>query len=174
MSSRIESGLTIEGSVRGEGELVVAGRLRGALVLGVIYVDSTGRADGVHEQAETLRALASLVGVSVENARLFAGSLTLSPVWSITRPESGTSKRAVCPCAAQQSRGTSAENVSAWQASHATTLRRRCRRTRDIDAIRLGHGRRGVNRTPRQPGRHCMISTSGSKTTLPSRVTLYL
>ena len=45
--------------------------LRGIVVLGVIYVDSTGRADGVHEQAETLRALASLVGVSVENARLF-------------------------------------------------------------------------------------------------------
>jgi signal transduction histidine kinase len=45
--------------------------LRGSVVLGVIYVDSTGRADGVHEQAETLRALASLVGVSVENARLF-------------------------------------------------------------------------------------------------------
>ena len=45
--------------------------LRGIVVFGVIYVDSTGRADGVHEQAETLRALASLVGVSVENARLF-------------------------------------------------------------------------------------------------------
>jgi transcriptional regulator with GAF, ATPase, and Fis domain len=45
--------------------------LRGIVVLGVIYVDSTGRADGVHQQAETLRALASLVGVSVENARLF-------------------------------------------------------------------------------------------------------
>ncbi|MFO0624997.1 MAG: HAMP domain-containing sensor histidine kinase [Polyangiales bacterium] len=45
--------------------------LRGSAVLGVIYIDSTASADGAHEQAETLRALASLVGVSVENARLF-------------------------------------------------------------------------------------------------------
>ncbi|TAK19756.1 MAG: polymer-forming cytoskeletal protein [Myxococcaceae bacterium] len=43
MSSRIESGLTIEGSVRGEGELVVAGRLRGALVLnGTLVVEEGG------------------------------------------------------------------------------------------------------------------------------------
>lgn len=39
---------------------------------GVIYVDSTGKgSEEIHEQAETLRALASLVGVAVENARLF-------------------------------------------------------------------------------------------------------
>lgn len=46
--------------------------LRRNVVLGVIYVDATGRgSEEVHVQAETLRALASLVGVAVENARLF-------------------------------------------------------------------------------------------------------
>ena len=43
MSSRIDPGITIEGSVRGEGELVVAGRLRGALVLqGTLVVEEGG------------------------------------------------------------------------------------------------------------------------------------
>lgn len=43
MSSRIEAGLTIEGSVRGEGELVVAGRLRGALTLqGTLVIEEGG------------------------------------------------------------------------------------------------------------------------------------
>ena len=43
MSSRIDPGLTLEGSVRGDGELVVAGRLRGALVLqGTLVVEEGG------------------------------------------------------------------------------------------------------------------------------------
>ncbi len=43
MASRIEAGVTIEGSVRGEGELVVAGRIRGVLTLdGTLVVEVGG------------------------------------------------------------------------------------------------------------------------------------
>ena len=43
MSSRIEAGMTIEGSVRGDGELVVAGRLRGVLGLqGNLVIEEGG------------------------------------------------------------------------------------------------------------------------------------
>ncbi len=43
MGSRIEAGLTIEGSVRGEGELTVGGRLRGVLTLqGTLVVEEGG------------------------------------------------------------------------------------------------------------------------------------
>jgi signal transduction histidine kinase len=52
--------------------VVVVPVLRRSHLVGVIYVDSSARGgDDVHAQAETLRALASLVGVAVENARLF-------------------------------------------------------------------------------------------------------
>lgn len=57
MSSRIEAGLTIEGSVRGDGELVVAGRLRGALTLhGTLVVEEGG---SVEAEVEADRVVVS-------------------------------------------------------------------------------------------------------------------
>lgn len=57
MSSRIEAGLTIEGSVRGEGELVVAGRLRGALTLqGTLVVEEGGAVEAEVEASSVIVA----------------------------------------------------------------------------------------------------------------------
>lgn len=65
MSSRIEAGLTIEGSVRGEGELVVAGRLRGALTLqGTLVIEEGGAVE------------AEVEATSVVVAGLLSGSVT--------------------------------------------------------------------------------------------------
>lgn len=55
MSSRIEAGLTIEGSVRGEGELVVAGRLRGALTLqGTLVIEEGGAVEAEVEASSVV------------------------------------------------------------------------------------------------------------------------
>ncbi len=65
MSSRIEAGLTVEGSVRGDGELVVAGRLRGALTLhGTLVVEEGG---SVEAEVEADRVVvAGLLSGSVQ------------------------------------------------------------------------------------------------------------
>lgn len=75
MPSRIEAGLTLEGSVRGEGELVVAGRLRGVLTLaGTLVVEEGG---AVEAEVECDRAIvAGLLSGSIqahEELRIEAG-----------------------------------------------------------------------------------------------------
>lgn len=65
MTSRIERGITIEGSIRGEGELEVAGRLRGALTLtGKLVVEPGGIVE------------ADVEATDIEVAGLLAGSAT--------------------------------------------------------------------------------------------------
>jgi cytoskeletal protein CcmA (bactofilin family) len=65
MTSRIERGMTIEGSIRGEGELEVAGRLRGALTLvGKLIVEQGGVVE------------ADVEATDIEVAGLLAGSAT--------------------------------------------------------------------------------------------------
>jgi cytoskeletal protein CcmA (bactofilin family) len=62
MSSRIEAGMTIEGSIRGEGELEVAGRVRGALTIaGRLVVEETGIVEADVE-AETIEVAGVLSG----------------------------------------------------------------------------------------------------------------
>ncbi|MFO0556986.1 MAG: polymer-forming cytoskeletal protein [Polyangiales bacterium] len=65
MTSRIERGITIEGSIRGEGELEVAGRVRGALTLAGKLVVEPG---GIVE--------ADVEATDIEVAGLLAGSAT--------------------------------------------------------------------------------------------------
>jgi cytoskeletal protein CcmA (bactofilin family) len=65
MTSRIERGITIEGSIRGEGELEVAGRLRGALTLAGRLIVEPG---GIVE--------ADVEATDIEVAGLLAGSAT--------------------------------------------------------------------------------------------------
>jgi cytoskeletal protein CcmA (bactofilin family) len=65
MTSRIERGMTIEGSIRGEGELEVAGRLRGALtIVGKLIVEQGGIVE------------ADVEATDIEVAGLLAGSAT--------------------------------------------------------------------------------------------------
>jgi|LNFM01.1.fsa_nt_gb cytoskeletal protein CcmA (bactofilin family) len=65
MTSRIERGITIEGSIRGEGELEVAGRVRGALTLsGKLIVEQGGIVE------------ADVEATDIEVAGLLAGSAT--------------------------------------------------------------------------------------------------
>lgn len=57
MGSRIEAGLTIEGSVRGEGELTVGGRLRGVLTLqGTLVVEEGGSVEAEVEASSVIVA----------------------------------------------------------------------------------------------------------------------
>lgn len=65
MPSRIEAGLTFEGSLRGEGELVVAGRVRGVLTLqGTLVVEEGG---AVEAEVECDRAVvAGLLSGSIQ------------------------------------------------------------------------------------------------------------
>lgn len=65
MTSRIERGITIEGSIRGEGELEVAGRVRGALTLaGKLIVEPGGIVE------------ADVEATDIEVRGLLAGSAT--------------------------------------------------------------------------------------------------
>ena len=65
MASRIEAGMTVEGSIRGEGELEVAGRVRGALTIaGKLTVEEGGIVEADVEANE------------IEVAGLLAGSAT--------------------------------------------------------------------------------------------------
>lgn len=75
MGSRIESGLTIEGSVRGDGELVVAGRLRGALTLqGTLVVEEGGSVEAeVEANTVVVSGLLSGSVLAHESLRIESG-----------------------------------------------------------------------------------------------------
>ena len=64
MGSRIEAGITIEGSLRGEGELTVAGRVRGVLHLqGTLIVEEGGAVEADVEASSVV--VAGLISGSV-------------------------------------------------------------------------------------------------------------
>ncbi|MEZ4408506.1 MAG: polymer-forming cytoskeletal protein [Polyangiales bacterium] len=75
MGSRIEAGLTIEGSVRGDGELVVAGRLRGALTLqGTLVVEEGGSVEAeVEANTVVVSGLLSGSVLAHESLRIESG-----------------------------------------------------------------------------------------------------
>lgn len=75
MASRIEEGLTIEGSVRGDGELIVAGRLRGAVTLqGTLVIEEGGSVEAeVEANAVVVSGLLSGSVLAHESLRIAPG-----------------------------------------------------------------------------------------------------
>jgi cytoskeletal protein CcmA (bactofilin family) len=75
MASRIEAGITIEGSVRGDGELTVAGRVRGVLTLvGTLVIEEGGSVEAEVEASAVV--VAGLLTGSVtahDELRVLAG-----------------------------------------------------------------------------------------------------